>query len=113
MKSFDSPREWSEWQKGLREELRAMNKSEVMEIRRLVDHELSGRAEPSQSSVEEYVPYRDGYLQLEYRTNPKTGTQRGPYWYFRFHDNGKQRTLYIGSVDEEEAKRRVDQKRGS
>lgn len=103
------PIEWLEWQRKLRE----MNKSELMKVRRFVDHTLSEKAEPAQSAVEEYVPYRDGYLQLEYRTNPKTGTQRGPYWYFRYHEGGKQRTLYIGSADLDEAKRRVDKKRRS
>jgi hypothetical protein len=108
MEKFDSPREWLEWQKRLRE----LNKSQLMEAKKLVDRELSER-EPKQSSVEEYLPYRDGYLQLEYRINPKTNTRRGPYWYFRYHDRGKQRTLYIGNVDLKEAKRRVDKKRGS
>jgi hypothetical protein len=111
MEKFDSSREWSEWQEKLREELRAMNKSQRMEVKKLVDREVSRTTEPIQSSVEEYVPYRDGYLQLEYRTNPKTGTRRGPYWYFRYHDGGKQRTLYIGNVNVEEAKRQVDERR--
>jgi hypothetical protein len=112
MEKFGSPREWLEWQKKLREDLQQMDKSKLMEAKKLVDRELSEK-EPKQSRVEEYLPYRDGYLQLEYRINPKTDTRRGPYWYFRYHDGGKQRTLYIGGVDLKEAKRRVDKKRGS
>ena len=109
MEKSKSPIEWLEWQKRLRE----MNKSELMKFKGLVERELSNRAGSEQSTVEEYVPYRDGYLQLEYRTNPKTGTRRGPYYYFRYHEGVKHRTLYIGNVDLEEAKQRVDQKRGS
>jgi hypothetical protein len=103
------PLRWAE----LQEWIRGLNRQELLMVKEMVDRTLSENAEPAQSTVEEYVPYRDGHLQLEYRTNPKTGTRRGPYYYFRYHDGGKQRTLYIGSVDEEEAKRRVDQKRGS
>ncbi len=108
MKRFDSPLEWLRYEQSLRER----SKSELMNMKKLLERELSSR-EPAQSTVEEYVPYRDGHLQLEYRTNPKTGTRRGPYYYFRYHDGGRQRTLYIGAIDLEEAKRRVDQKRGS
>src|SRR5829696_1236408 len=103
------PARWLELQKWLRE----LNRKELLMVKEIVDRTLSENAEPAQSIVEEYVPYRDGHLQLEYRTNPKTGTRRGPYYYFRYHDGGRQRTLYIGGVDLEEAKRRVDQKRGS
>ena len=107
MEQPKSPIEWLEWQK----RLRGMNKSELMKFKGLVERELSNKAGSEQSTVGKYVPYRDGYLQLEYRTNPKTGTQRGPYWYFRYHEGGKQRTLYIGNVDLEEAKRWVNEKR--
>ena len=44
-----------------------------------------------------------GILQLEYRANPKTGTQREPYWYFRYREGGRQRTLYVGTDRLEEA----------
>ncbi len=47
--------------------------------------------------------YRDGIL-LEYRANPKTGARRGPYRYFEWRENGRQRTLYLGSTDDPEAK---------
>lgn len=47
--------------------------------------------------------YRHGLLQLEARTYTRkddTGTRRGPYWYFHYRENGKQKTLYIGKTEE-------------
>jgi hypothetical protein len=35
-----------------------------------------------QSTVVHRRNHGRGILQLEYRANPNTGTQRGPYWYF-------------------------------
>lgn len=58
----------------------------------------------SASSVVERRDYGSGILQLEYRTNPKTGKQRGPYWYYHYREDGKQRTLYVGVTDEPESK---------
>jgi hypothetical protein len=103
------PIEWLEFEKRLRK----LRRADLVKVKKLVDRRVSETLEDAQSTVDDYVPYRDGYLQLEYRSNPKTGTRRGPYWYFRYHDGGKQHTLYIGSVELEEAKRRVDKKRGS
>ena len=91
-----------------------LNKASSKELRRMAQMvEKAAEEKTTQSPVERYVPYCDGYLQLEYRVNPKTGTRRGPYWMFRYHESGKQRTMYVGKADEDEAKRRVDQKRGS
>ena len=42
------------------------------------------------------------YYSLEYRANPKTGARRGPYWYFHWRENGKQRTTYVGKTQEPE-----------
>ena len=56
------------------------------------------------SSVVERRSHLDGILQLEYRANPKTGTQRGPYWYFKWRENGRQRTMYLGATDDPEGK---------
>jgi hypothetical protein len=56
----------------------------------------------AQSSVVERRSFGSGILQLEYRTNPKTGTQRGPYWYFHYRKAGKQRTLYVGKTSDPE-----------
>ena len=62
------------------------------------------RQRVSASSVVERRSHLDGILQLEYRANPKTGTQRGPYWYFKWRENGRQRTMYLGATDDPEGK---------
>lgn len=72
--------------------------------------EIGGRGTPV-SDVLDYRPHADGYLQLEVRRYiRKDGSvkERGPYWYFRYHESGKQRTLYLGRTDdpEEELARR-------
>jgi hypothetical protein len=54
------------------------------------------RAEFAASRVSERRPYGSGVLQLETRRNPKTGTERGPYWYFKYREAGRQRTEYVG-----------------
>lgn len=64
----------------------------------------------STSEAVEYVPHKDGHLQLTYHYTKK-GTRRGPYWYFVYHEQGKQKSIYIGKCSVEEAKERVDEKR--
>ena len=56
-----------------------------------------------QSAVVERRNHGHGILQLEYRANPKTGTQRGPYWYFYWREQGRQNSLYVGKTDDPEA----------
>jgi hypothetical protein len=58
------------------------------------------------SGVVEYRPHADGTLQKEVRRYyRKDGTpkEQGPYWYFRFHEGGKQKKLYLGRTDDPEA----------
>ena len=55
-----------------------------------------------QSTVAQRRNHGRGILQLEYRANPKTGTQRGPYWYFYWREAGKQRSVYVGKTDDPE-----------
>jgi len=58
------------------------------------------------STVLERRSYRHGLLQLEMRIyTRKDGSKawRGPYWYFHYREDGKQKTLYIGKTDEPEA----------
>jgi hypothetical protein len=58
------------------------------------------------SEVIEYRPYEDGMLQAEVRIYTRRDggrSKRGPYWYFRFHEDGKQKKLYLGKTDEPEA----------
>jgi hypothetical protein len=47
--------------------------------------------------------YRDGLLQLETRHYAPTGDARGPYWYYHYRQDGRQRTLYVGKTDEPES----------
>ena len=58
------------------------------------------------SEVVEYRPYEDGTLQAEVRTYTRRDGGRapsGPYWYFRFHEGGRQKKLYLGRTDDPEA----------
>ena len=57
------------------------------------------------SDVLEYRPHADGYLQYEvrrYRRKDGSMKEHGPYWYFRYHEGGKQRTLYLGKTEDPE-----------
>jgi hypothetical protein len=58
------------------------------------------------STMLERRSYRHGLLQSEVRTyTRKDGSEarRGPYWYFHYREDGKQKTLYIGKTEEPEA----------
>jgi hypothetical protein len=76
-----------------------MTGAELERVRELVEVR---REEQAQSNVVERRSHGDGLLQLEYRANPKTGVRRGPYWYFHWREDGKQRTVYVGKTDEPE-----------
>jgi hypothetical protein len=55
-------------------------------------------AAPLVTEVLEYRPYEDGYLQLELRRYVRrdgSARERGPYWYFQFHEHGKRKKLYL------------------
>ena len=65
--------------------------------------ELRGEKLIKQSTVVERRNHGRGILQLEYRSNPKTGTRWGPYWYFYWREDGKQHSLYVGKTDDPEA----------
>ncbi len=57
------------------------------------------------SGVIEYRPHADGTLQKEVRRYyRKDGTpkEQGPYWYFRYHEGGKQKKLYLGKTEDPE-----------
>jgi hypothetical protein len=58
------------------------------------------------TEVLEYRPYEDGYLQLELRRYIRrdgSARERGPYWYFQFHEGGKRRKLYLGKTSDPES----------
>ena len=62
-------------------------------------------AAPPVTEVLEYRPYEDGYLQLEVRRYIRrdgSARERGPYWYFQFHEGGKRKKLYLGKTNDPE-----------
>jgi hypothetical protein len=61
---------------------------------------------PSLTEVLEYRPHEDGYLQLELRRYVRrdgSARERGPYWYFQFHQGGKRKKLYLGKTSDPES----------
>ena len=55
------------------------------------------------TEVLEYRPHEDGYLQLELRCYIRrdgSARERGPYWYFQFHEGGKRKKLYLGRTSD-------------
>ena len=64
------------------------------------------RAVPPVTEVLEYRPHEDGYLQLELRRYIRrdgSARERGPYWYFQYHEGGKRRKLYLGKTSDPES----------
>jgi hypothetical protein len=62
-------------------------------------------AGPPVTEVLEYRPHEDGYLQLELRRYTRrdgSARERGPYWYFQFHEGGKRKKLYLGKSSDPE-----------
>ena len=58
------------------------------------------------SELVEYRSYEDGLLQAERRRyGRKDGaqTERGPYWYFKYHEGGRRRSIYLGKTEDPEA----------
>jgi hypothetical protein len=54
------------------------------------------------TEVLECRPHEDGYLQLELRHYVRcdgSARERGPYWYFQFHQGGKRKKLYLGKTN--------------
>jgi hypothetical protein len=63
-------------------------------------------AAPPVTEVLEYRPHEDGYLQLELRRYVRRDgsvRERGPYWYFQFHEGGKRKKLYLGKTSNPES----------
>jgi hypothetical protein len=60
-------------------------------------------AAPPVTEVLQCRPHEDGYLQLELRRYVRrdgSTRERGPYWYFQFHEAGKRRKLYLGKTSD-------------
>lgn len=86
------------------EELETIERAMLERWRELGD--TAGRAGASASSVVEARPHEDGWFQKEKRTYRRadgSGRECGPYWYFRFHEGGRQRKLYLGKTDDPES----------
>lgn len=70
------------------------------------------------SEVVERRAHENGVLQAEVRRQRnKDGTERefGPYWYFKYAENGRVRSVYLGKTDYPEgglARRREERKEG-
>lgn len=93
------------------EQIKSMDREELARLEEAVRRRRRelGEEEPEKrtpvSDVLEYRPHADGYLQYEVRRYVrKDGSvkEHGPYWYFRYHEGGKQRTLYLGKTDDPE-----------
>jgi hypothetical protein len=58
------------------------------------------------TEVLEFRPYEDGYLQLELRRYVRrdgSARERGPYWYFQFHEEDKRKKQYLGKTSDPES----------
>jgi hypothetical protein len=65
--------------------------------------QIHERTAPPLTEVLEYHPHEDGYLQLELRRYIRldgSARERGPYWYFQYHEGGKRRKLYLGKTSD-------------
>jgi hypothetical protein len=87
--------------------IEAMNRPELDLLQAAIDRRR-GAPKKKQSTVLDRCNYRNGVLQLEGRAyrRKKDGelTERGPYWYFHYREDGKQHTLYVGKTDNPKAK---------
>ena len=87
-------------------DLSELARLEVALKRRLRDLGADGGGkEQPVSGVVEYRPYADGTLQAEirrYYRKDGSAKEQGPYWYFRYHEGGKQKKIYLGRTDDPE-----------
>jgi hypothetical protein len=94
--------------------LEDLDRAELERLEEVLDRRLRKlrQESPAVSGVLEYRPYADGTLQAEVRRYVrKDGSvkEQGPYWYFRYHEEGKQKKLYLGRTEDPE--REVARKR--
>ena len=95
-------------------ELKGFNRAELTRLETALRNKLrefenevakeGGERQPA-SSVVEYRPYADGMLQAEMRRYVRkdgSAKEHGPYWYFRYHEGGRQRMLYLGKTHDPE-----------
>ena len=58
------------------------------------------------SEVVETRPHEDGDLTAEIRRYIRqdgSSSEAGPYWYFKWKEGGRRRTMYLGKTDDPEA----------
>ncbi len=87
--------------------LEDLDRAELERLEEALDRRLRKlrQESPSVSGVLEYRPYADGTLQAEIRRYVRkdgSAKEQGPYWYFRYHEGGKQKKLYLGRTDDPE-----------
>jgi hypothetical protein len=87
--------------------LKDLDRAELERLEEALDCRLRRlrQERPAVSGVLEYRPYADGTLQAEIRRYVRkdgSAKEQGPYWYFRFHEDGKQKKLYLGCTDDPE-----------
>lgn len=88
-------------------DLQNLDRDDLVRLRDDLDKRLRELSEesPPVSGVLEYRPYADGTLQAEvrrYYRKDGSAKEQGPYWYFRYHEEGKQKKLYLGRTDDPE-----------
>jgi hypothetical protein len=84
-----------------------MNAEQLDQLQRAINQRRQQLGDGPLSTVVERRDYQNGILQLERRAyKRKDGklTERGPYWYFHFREEGRQKTMYLGRTDNPEAK---------
>ncbi|WP_156787677.1 hypothetical protein [Rubrobacter xylanophilus] len=87
--------------------LEDLDRAELERLKEALDRRLHKlrQESPAVSGVLEYRPYADGTLQAEvrrYYRKDGSAKEQGPYWYFRYHEGGKQKKLYLGKTDDPE-----------
>ena len=87
--------------------LEDLDRAELERLEEALDRRLRKLRQegPAVSGVLEYRPYADGTLQAEIRRYVRkdgSAREQGPYWYFRFHEDGKQKKLYLGKTNDPE-----------
>ena len=95
------------------ESLKGLDRSELARLQEALKRRLrelgadEGGGEQPVSGVVEYRPHADGTLQAEirrYYRKDGSAKEQGPYWYFRYHEGGKQKKIYLGRTDDPEGK---------
>ena len=88
-----------------REELAHLRDELELRLRELGGDTSEKEDGPAVSGVLEYRPYADATLQAEVRRYVrKDGSvkEQEPYWYFRYHEGGRQKKLYLGKTGDPE-----------